>query len=222
MKRRPESVWPEADKTEELLAKAQGGDDAAVGNLLDRHRTALRRMVDMRMDAALKRRVDASDIVQDVLVEANRRLQDYLSNPAMPFHLWLRHMAKDRIIDAHRRHRVAQRRSLDREQPLVAPGGMDHSTMELAEELWDGELTPQAAATRREAIIRFQQALEELDEADQEIVLMRNFEQLSNQEVAQALGLSEPAASMRYLRAIRKLRPKLGGDEGDGDTPTDR
>ncbi len=210
-------MWPESDKTQELLAKAGAGDDAAVSSLLDRHRDALRRLVDMRMDPALKRRVDASDIVQDVLIEANRRLRDYLGNPSMPFHLWLRHMAKDRIIDAHRRHRVAKRRSLDREQPLVAPGGMDHSTMELAQELWDGELTPQAAATRQEAIIRFQQALEELDEADQEIVIMRNFEQLSNQEVAQALGLSEPAASMRYLRAIRKLRPKLGGEDAESE-----
>ncbi len=208
-------MWPESDKTEELLAKAEAGDGDAVSNLLDRHRDALRRLVDMRMDPALKRRVDASDIVQDVLIEANRRLRDYLNNPAMPFHLWLRHMAKDRIIDAHRRHRVAKRRSMDREQPLVAPGGMDHSTMELAQELWDGELTPQSAATRQEAILRFQAAMEELDESDQEILLMRNFEQLSNQEVAQALGLSEAAASMRYLRAIRKLRPKLGGESAD-------
>lgn len=204
-------MWPESEKTQELLAGAHGGDGDAVSRLLDRHRDALRRLVDLRLDPALKRRVDASDIVQDVLVEANRRLRDYLDNPGMPFHLWLRHIAKDRIIDAHRRHRVAKRRSLDREQPLVAPAGMDHSTMELAQELWDGELTPQAAATQQEAIRRFHLALEELDESDQEIVLMRNFEHLSNQEVAQALDLSEAAASMRYLRAIRKLRAQLGG-----------
>ena len=62
---------------------------------------ALRRLVQMRLDKKIQRRVDVSDIVQDVLLEANRRLQTYLAEPKMPFHLWLRHMARDRIIDAH-------------------------------------------------------------------------------------------------------------------------
>ena len=108
-------MWPNAPQTEQLLQRAKTGDGAAVNELLDRHREALRRLVDLRLDPVIKRRVDASDIVQDVLVEANRRLSQYLVDPAMPFHLWLRHMAKDRLIDAHRRHRQAQRRSLDRE-----------------------------------------------------------------------------------------------------------
>src|SRR5207248_2586208 len=76
------------------------------------------RMIDLRLDPALAARLDASDVVQDVLLEAHRRLSDYLRNPTMPFALWLRHIAKDHLIDAHRRHRVAQRRSLDREQHL--------------------------------------------------------------------------------------------------------
>ena len=100
-------MWPDSSQTQELLTQARQGDAAAVNALLERHRAALRRMVDLRMDRALPRRVDASDIVQDVMVEANRRLTEYLSNPSMPFHLWLRHMAKDRLIDAHRRHRVS-------------------------------------------------------------------------------------------------------------------
>src|SRR5690606_20135944 len=105
-----ETMWPDALKTQELLLAARQGDAEAVNLLLERHRLALRRLVDMRMDPALQRRVDASDIVQDALVEANRRLRDYLQNPTMPFHLWLRHIAQDRLIDAHRRHRVAKRR----------------------------------------------------------------------------------------------------------------
>src|SRR5262245_57532995 len=134
-------MWPDSSQTQELLAQARQGDAEAVNALLERHRAALRRMVDLRMDRALSRRVDASDIVQDVMLEANRRLNDYLSNPAMPFHLWLRHMARDRLIDAHRRHRVSQRRSLDREQPLVAARELDRSTLELAAQLCDNELT---------------------------------------------------------------------------------
>src|SRR5438477_11379277 len=111
-------MWPDARQTQELLDQARAGDAAAVEQLLACHREPLRRVVGLRLDPALARRVDASDIVQEALVEANRRLADYLKQPAMPFHLWLRHLAHDRLIDAHRRHREAHRRSLDREQPL--------------------------------------------------------------------------------------------------------
>ncbi len=212
------SMWPEIPQTAELLQQAKAGDSQAVNQLLDRHRDALRRLVELRMDRALKRRVDASDIVQDVLVEANRRLQDYLADPSpMPFHLWLRHMAKDRLIDAHRRHRVAQRRSLDREQPLAAPAGIDHSTMELAGQLCDPQMTPAAAATWQETLRRFQEAVEQLDDIDREMILMRHFEKLSNQEAAEILGLTSAAASMRYLRAVRRLRVLLGNQEPSAD-----
>ncbi len=209
-------MWPDAKRTEELLSEARWGKPEAISELLDHHRAALRRLVDLRLDPVLRRRVDASDIVQDVLIDANRRLQDYLSNPAMPFHLWLRHIAQDRVIDAHRRHRDAQRRSMDREQTLAAPAGIDHSTMELAAQLADRELTPAAAATWQETLRRFQAAVDNLDEDDRQVVLMRHFEQLSNQEVAQILGLSGQAASMRYLRAMRRLRALLGGEPSSG------
>lgn len=202
-------MWPESDKTEELLAQLRETDDAAaVDRLLERHREPLRRMIDMRLDARIQTRIDASDIVQEVMVDANRRLQEYLQSPNMPFHLWLRHIARDRIIDAHRRHRVSAKRSVDREQKK-APSPLDHSTVELVAQLCDSQLTPAAAATMQELQRRFQQAIDQLDDHDREVVLMRHFEQLSNQDVAQALGLSEPAASMRYLRAMRKLRTLL-------------
>jgi RNA polymerase sigma-70 factor, ECF subfamily len=202
-------MWPDASQTEVLLARARQGEKAAINELLDRHRESLRRMIDLRMDRVVQRRVDASDVVQDVLVEANRRLADYLQNPSMPFHLWLRHMAQDRLIDAHRRHRQAARRSIDREQSLAAARYLDQSTLDLAAQLADRDLTPAAAATWHELQRRFQAALDTLDEQDQEVILMRHFEHLSNSDVAQALGLSEPAAGMRYLRAMRRLRAKL-------------
>ena len=199
-------MWPEADKTQELLANAKEGSEEAIGKLLDRHRDALRRMVQMRLDRRIQRRVDVSDIVQEVLFEANRRLSKYLQDPKMPFHLWLRHMARDRIIDAHRRHRVSAKRSVDREKPLTSPANVDRSTMEIAAQLCDPAITPAAAATMHELARRFEAAIDELEERDREVLLMRHFEHLTNQEVAQALSLTEPAASMRYLRALRRLR----------------
>lgn len=205
-------MWPDSSETQELLARATDGDAAAVNALLERHRAALRRMVDLRLDRGVQRRVDASDIVQDVLVEASRRLPEYLQGRSLPFHLWLRHIARDRLIDAYRRHRGAARRSTDREQYLGAVVSADESALDLLAQLGDGQLTPAAAATQRELLERFQTAVEALDEPDREVILMRHFELLSNQETAEALGLTAPAAGMRYLRAMRRLRVLL--DEG--------
>jgi RNA polymerase sigma-70 factor (ECF subfamily) len=202
-------MWPDVPQTEEWLNQARQGEAGAVERLLTAHREPLRRVIGLRLDPALAARVDASDIVQDVLLEAHRRLEEYLRNPAMPFHLWLRHIAKDHIIDAHRRHRQAQRRSLDREQPIVPALLADHSSVELAGQLLDQDLTPATAAIRHEMQRRLDAAIAALDDDDREVILLRHREQLSNQEVAGALGLSEAAASMRYLRAVRRLRAAL-------------
>ena len=200
----------QSEQTLLLLERVRQGDGDAINGLLERHRAAIRRMIDQLMDRVVQRRVDASDIVQDVLVEANRRLKDYLANPTMPFRLWLRHMARDRLIDAHRRHRVASTRSIDREVPLVTGGDSDRSGADLAGQLADRELTPAAAATWHELERRFADAVEQLEEADRQIVLLRHFEHLSTAEAAEVLGLSKPAAGMRYLRAMRRLRGLLG------------
>ena len=183
----------------------------AVEQLMDRHRNSLRRMIQLRLDQRLMQRMDVSDVIQDVLMEANRRLTDYLANPVIPFHLWIRQIAKDRIIDAHRRHRVSAKRSIDREQPQTGKGPPDQSTMELANQFRDQALTPAAAATQRELAEQIESAVQLLRENDREIILMRHYEQLNNQEIAQSLGLTEPAASMRYLRALKRLREVIEG-----------
>jgi len=203
-------MWPANEKTEDLLAAAREGDDRAINQLLDTHRDAVRRMIDLRMDQVIKRRVDASDVVQEVMIEASRRLKDYLENPVMPFHLWLRQMAKDRLIDAYRRHRGAARRSMDREQPLVTAAG-DESSMDLMGQLRDAQLTPAAAATWQELQSRFREACEQLESLDQEVIFLRHFEHLSNGEAATVMQLSPQAASMRYLRAMRRLREFMDG-----------
>lgn len=207
-------MWPPADETRELLDLAAAGDAAAVARLIERHRDALRRLIAARLDRGVARRVDASDVVQDVLVDVHRRLADYLADQKMPFHLWLRQLAQDRMIDAYRRHRAAARRSTDREQPLAA-APPDRSAFDLAAQLRDGQPTPATAATRRELAERFGAAIDALDPIDREVIVMRHFEQLANQEVAQALGLSEPAAGMRYLRALRRLRAALDADAAE-------
>jgi RNA polymerase sigma-70 factor, ECF subfamily len=202
------SIWPEQQTMQQLISRAAAGSDEAVNELLERHRAALRRLVQFRLDRRIAGRVDASDVVQDVLLEASRRLRDYVTDPKMPFHLWLRQLAQDRMIDLHRRHH-AQRRSVDREQPLAVGGFSDRSSLDLAAQLCDAELTPAAATLRKELQQRFLEALDRLEEGDREIIVMRHVEHLGNGEIAQALGLSPAAAGMRYLRAMRRLRSIL-------------
>jgi RNA polymerase sigma-70 factor (ECF subfamily) len=202
-------VWPDSGETERLLQNAAAGNPNAASDLLEQHRAALRRMIAMRLDRGVARRVDASDVVQDVLLEASKRLTDYLQDPRMPFHLWLRHLALDRMIDLHRRHH-AQRRDVGRERALQAGSFGDKSSLDLAAQLQDQELTPAAAAIRKELAARFLAALDQLEDQDREIILLRHVEQMGNSEAAEALGLAPAAAGMRYLRALRRLRTLLG------------
>ena len=202
------SIWPDRQPTQELVGAAANGDAAATNELLERHRAALRRLVQFRLDRRISRRVDASDVVQDVLLEASRRLKEFVTDNKMPFHLWIRQLAKDRMIDLHRRHH-AQRRSVEKEQPLHAGRRADRSSLDLATQLSDAELTPAAATIRKELEERFLVALDQMDENDREIIVMRHIEHLGNSEVAQALDLTPAAAGMRYLRALRRLREVL-------------
>jgi RNA polymerase sigma-70 factor (ECF subfamily) len=210
------SIWPVDEQTETLLTAVKAGDEDAVNRLLERHRAPIRRLIELRLDRKVRQRVDVSDVVQDVLIEANGRLDKYLDDPVMAFHLWLRQIAWDRIIDTYRRHRVSAKRNMDREQPMSAQAGPDQSTMEFVVQLCDPGLTPQAAATQREIAVKVEAAIERLGDADREIILMRHYEHLSNQEIADALGLNPPAASMRYLRSVRRLRELLEA-EGEAD-----
>lgn len=214
------SIWPADAQTDALLAAARGGDADAINQLLEKHRSPIRRLVQLRLDRKVQRRVDVSDVVQDVMVEASGRLQKYLDDPAMAFHLWLRQIAWDRIIDTYRRHRVSAKRNMDREQPIAATTGPDQSTLELAIQLCDPAITPATAATQKEIAAKVEEAIAGLGEQDQEIIVMRHYEHLSNLEIAEALDLNPPAASMRYLRAVRRLRELLQEDDDLSDDET--
>src|SRR5690606_21535960 len=125
------TMWPDADETQTLLHRVGQSDPDAEHRLWERHREPLRRLIALHLDRGLGRRVDASDVVQDVLLRASRRLPEYLRDPSLPFHLWLRQIARDLVVDAHRRHRVAARRSLDRERPLATAAFADRSSLDL-------------------------------------------------------------------------------------------
>ena len=202
-------VCPEPPRTIDLMAGAKAGDQSAINLLLNRHRDSLDRLVRMRLDRMIQNRVGVSDVVQDVLIEANRRLPKYLESPVMPFHLWVRQIARDRIIDAHRRHRVSAKRSVNREQRMTSPGDCGQSSVHLASLLCDSRVSPEEAMIQKEVGRKVEDAISMLGTNDAQIILMRHYEHLTNQEISQKLNMSEPAASMRYLRAIRRLREQM-------------
>jgi RNA polymerase sigma-70 factor (ECF subfamily) len=201
--------------TEELLRRAGQGDRRARGALLERHRGRLRRMVALRLDPRLAARVDPSDVVQETLAEADRRLDSYLRERPLPFYPWLRQLAWDRLIEQHRRHVRAGRRTVTREVP-PAPGLSGASALELAELLLAPAGTPSAAAQRQELGERVRAALDSLPEPDREVIVLRYLEELPAREVGSVLGISEAAAKKRALRALQRLRDRLPGESPGG------
>jgi RNA polymerase sigma-70 factor (ECF subfamily) len=208
---------PRDADTEELLRRAGDGDRVACGDLLERHRVRLQRMIELRMDRRLAARVDPADVVQDTLAEAYRELPDYLRDRSLPFYPWLGQLAWDRLIELHRRHVRAQRRSVTREERWEPPLP-DESAMVLAERLVGRASSPSSRLRREETCARVRSALARLAESDREVLLLRHLEQLSLAEIAAVLGLSEATAGKRHLRALERLRGLLAGPFAENES----
>jgi RNA polymerase sigma-70 factor, ECF subfamily len=205
-------------ETSALLRGAAEGNGKDWGALLEKHRDRLRRMVALRMDPRLQGRIDASDVIQDTYMEASARLAEYLGNPRMPFFLWLRFLAGQKLVTLHRHHFGTQMRDAGREISLYRGRLPETSSAALAAHLLGHDTRPSEAAIRAELKIRLQEALNSMDPLDREVVALRHFEQLSLAETARVLGLSESGASRRHLRAIERLKEiltQLPGGTGD-------
>ena len=194
--------------TDELVESAGRGDASARQQLLARHRQRLRQMVALRMDRRLAARVDPSDVVQEALAEAAGRLSDYLRRRPVPFYPWLRQLTWEKLIEQHRRHLHAQRRSVKREdvQPLGLP---DESVVVLASRLLAPGSSPSQRVLRDEVRERVRAALSRLGARDREVLVLRHLEQLSVREIAAVLGITEGAVKVRQLRALERFRTLL-------------
>jgi RNA polymerase sigma-70 factor (ECF subfamily) len=199
-----------APDTDELLERSAHGDRAARDELLVRHRKRLRQAVAYRLDRRLAARVDPSDVVQDVLAEAARKLPDYLRDRPLPFYPWLRQMALERLVTLYRRHVRAERRSVRREEPGLLPLP-DESADELADRLVASASSPSQRVIQHEARERVRAALDRLAPADREVLELRHLEQRSVAETAAVLGISAGATKTRHLRAVQRLRALLEG-----------
>ncbi len=198
--------------TEELLDRAGTGDRTARQQLLARHRGRLRQMVALRIDRRMAARIDPSDVVQEALADAAQGLSEYLRDRPLPFYPWLRQFAWERLLQLHRRHLQAQRRSVNREQLRIFDIA-DESEAVLADRLVNSGSSPSARLLAAELRDRVRAALEALEPNDREVLVLRYLEQLATKEIAAVLGISEAAVKTRHRRALERLRHRLDEPE---------
>ncbi len=198
-----------APGTDELLRKANDGDEAALGSLFGLYRDRLRKMVRLRLDRRVHGRIDPSDVLQDAYLDVARRLPEYAAAPTVPFYLWLRALTGQRLIDLHRHHLGAQMRDAGREVSLYRGALPQASSASLAHQMLAGLTSPTQAAVRAERLLRLQEALNALDPLDREILSLRHFEELTHAEAAKVLEIEGAAAAKRYVRALKRLKDVL-------------
>lgn len=192
--------------SDELVARLRQGEESALGELLAICETRLRQMLYFRLDPRVASRVDVDDLLQEVFIDAQKRLSHFAATPeGSSAYVWLRLVAVQTLCDLHRRHLGTQARDAARDQSLNQAGG--NSTATSMAHVLAGNLTsPSQAIQRAEAVDAVQRALQQMEEIDREVLALRNFEDLSNQEVAEVLGINQGAASLRYVRALKRLQ----------------
>jgi RNA polymerase sigma-70 factor (ECF subfamily) len=202
------TIQPDSAQTSGLLDKVRQGDPQALEELLTRYRPEMRAFVEVHLSPRLAARVDPSDVVQEAQMEVVRRMDDFLQRRPMPFHLWMRKTAYQRLLDLHKHHLKRRRRSVDRE--VAWP---DRSSLLLARPLLAGGPSPSQRLEAEDLARRVAQAVARLAEPDREILLMRHGEQMPFEEIAQLLDIEPAAARKRFGRALLRLQQALS-DQG--------
>ena len=187
--------------------------EQTVAELFSKHNDQFRRLLDFRMDRRLLGRVDSSDILQEAYLDAVNRIDHYLKEPQVSIFVWLRGIVNQTLINVHRRHIGVQARDAAREEKLNK-GGPHTSSDSLAAHLVGHLTSPSQAAMKAEMTMRLEEALDGMDEIDREVLILRHFEELSNNEVAEILELQKAAASNRYVRALGRLKKTLESTPG--------
>jgi RNA polymerase sigma-70 factor (ECF subfamily) len=199
---------------DDLVERASQGDEPAMAALFDRHRERLRRMIQLRLDHRLQGRVDPSDILQDAYIDLAERLPEYTNRTGLPFFVWLRLVVAERLLRAHRHHLGTAMRNAGREISIHHGTMPQASSASLAAQLLGRITSASRAMARAEMQRQLQDSLNGMDAIDREVIALRHFEEMSNDEVASVLGLSKAAASKRYVRALLRLKAVVGQEMG--------
>jgi RNA polymerase sigma-70 factor (ECF subfamily) len=202
----------ESDTSDTAEPSSRKGPDAAraLVDLFAQNRERLRRMVSVRLDHRLRGRIDPSDVLQEAQIDVLCRANEYAAAPSMPPYLWLRFLTVQRLLALHRVHLGAQMRDAGQEVPLARGRAPEATSESLAASLLGRLTSPSLAAERAEFMRQLNEALSAMEPIDREVLILRHFEELTNAETAEVLGLQKTAASNRYVRALKRLRGALG------------
>jgi RNA polymerase sigma-70 factor (ECF subfamily) len=193
----------------DLLRGAGSRQGEVLGRLFEEHRPRLERMVALRMDQRLRARLGASDVLQEAYVDVARRIAEWVKDPEMPFFLWVRFLTAQKLQAMHRFHLGAKMRDARRQVATSKPDFPDASGVALVDHLFARSTSPTQAISRGESKLRLAAALDQMNPADREVLVLRHFEELTNVEAAEELGIEPSAASKRYLRALQRLKALL-------------
>lgn len=200
-----------AERSTELLDRLRSGDEAAVGDLFSLYRDRLWRMIQMRLDRRLSGRIDADDVLQEAFLDVARRVHEYLDRPTVPVYVWIRFLTMQRLLVVHRNHLGAQMRDAKLEVAMPQGEVALASSESMAGQFVSAMTSPSQAAMRHELQGRLQAALATMDPIDREVLALRHFEEMGNQEVAEVLGITCEAASKRHVRALKRLKEIFTG-----------
>jgi RNA polymerase sigma-70 factor (ECF subfamily) len=192
-----------------LVDRLIRGDREALAKLFDHHRERLWRIINFRIDQRLQGRVDPDDVLQEAYLAAEQRLEHFLHDSPQGFFIWLRLITNQTLIDVHRRHLGTLARDADRDRSLSSGWTSMSTSFSLSHRLLGHLTSPSQAALRAELSEQLNLALASMGDLDREVLALRHFEELTNSETARVLGLTEQAASARYVRALSRLRKVL-------------
>ena len=204
----------EKSQSSDQIGELHNGGLATLAKVFMRHRDRLRRMVELRMDRRVVGRVDASDVLQEAYMDASQQLDRYLADPPMSLFVWLRFLTGQRLMAIHRQHLGAQKRDARQEVALHRGAMPEADSLSLSCGLLGPITSPSGAAIRDEVQAQLQKVIDGLGPLDREILALRHYEELTNQEVAEELSIAPAAASKRYIRALERLKAALAGFSG--------
>ena len=190
----------------EVAAEISAGGQEMVADLFQQYKAPLSRMINFRLDRRLYGRVDAADVLQEAFLTIIQRYPEYIENPCVTFFVWMRQLTFQTLMLVHRRNFSVKKRDVNREVSINRGDSSDATSLSIAAQLADDITSPSHAAMRGERSEQLKLALAEMDEVDREVLALRHFEQLSNKEVSEVLGLTKTAASNRYIRAMERLK----------------
>jgi RNA polymerase sigma-70 factor, ECF subfamily len=193
----------------ELERRLRGGDTQALADLFSRERERLWQAIQFRLAEPLRGRLGPDDVLQEAFLAASQRLKYYANSPATSPFIWLRMIVNQTLVDLHRQHLGAQKRDAGREVAIDGQPYGQVTSASVAIQLIGQFTSPSGAAARADLLSLVQTAIEQMDPIDREVLALRHFEELTNSEVAEALGIEQKAASIRYVRALRRLKEIL-------------